>query len=46
MSALWSFVWAFLPGSVQAFILGLLALVALILVLKVIGLVLDAIPFL
>ncbi len=46
MSALWTFIWAFLPGPVQALILGFLALIVVILVLKVIGMVLDAIPFL
>lgn len=46
MSALWTFVWAFLPGPVQALILGFLALIAIILVFKVIGMVLNAIPFL
>lgn len=46
MSALWIFIWAFLPGPVQALILGFLALIVVILVLKVIGMVLDAIPFL
>ncbi len=46
MSVLWTFVWAFLPGPVQALILGLLALIAVIIVFKVIGMVLNAIPFL
>lgn len=37
---------AFLPGPVKAAIFGLLAILAVVLVLKIVKLVLDAIPFL
>lgn len=46
MAALWSFVFEWLPGPVQALILGLLAFLILKIIFKVIAMVLDAIPFL
>lgn len=37
---------SFLPASVQLLILGFIAIVVIVIVFKIIGLVLDAIPFL
>lgn len=37
---------AFLPAPVQAFVLGVLGLVLVVVVFKVVALVLDSIPFL
>lgn len=46
MSAILKILWAFLPVPLQIAILAFFALLAIILVLKVVALVLDAIPFL
>lgn len=44
--SLWHVIFSWLPAWVQAAILGLIALVAIIVILKIVALVLDAIPFL
>lgn len=46
MSALWTLIFGFLPAWVQVLVLGLISLLVIILVLRVIGMVLDSIPFL
>lgn len=43
---MWTIAFSWLPGWVQVLILGFIAIVVLILVLKIVALVLDAIPFL
>lgn len=37
---------AFLPGPIKAAIFGLLAILAVVLILKIVKLILDALPFL
>lgn len=46
MLELWSILFSWLPAWFQVVVLGLIALSVLLIVLKIIGLVLDAIPFL
>lgn len=46
MSALWTLIFGFLPAWVQVLVLGLISLLVIILVLRIIGMVLDSIPFL
>lgn len=46
MSALWSVLFSWLPAWVQVVFLGLVALVVILLVLRIVSKVLDAIPFL
>lgn len=46
MSALWTVLFSWLPAWFQVVILGLISLMVILLVIKVIGLVLGAIPFL
>lgn len=46
MSALWTVFFSWLPAWMQVVILGLISLVIIFVVIKVVGLVLDAIPFL
>lgn len=46
MSGLWSVLFSWLPAWVQVVLLGMIALVLILFVVKVIGFILDAIPFL
>lgn len=46
MSALWSVFFSWLPAWFQVVVLGFFALIVILLVLKIVGLVLNAIPFL
>ncbi len=46
MSALWSVLFSWLPAWAQVVLLGLVALVVILLVLRIVSKVLDAIPFL
>lgn len=47
MSAtLYQLMFSFLPAPIMAGVLGLFALVAIVIVMKIVALVLDAIPFL
>lgn len=45
-ATLYQLMFSFLPAPIIAGILGLVALAAIIIVMKIVGLVLDAIPFL
>lgn len=46
MSAVLRLFWAFLPAPVQIAILAFFAVIVILLVLKIVAIVLDAIPFL
>lgn len=46
MNALWSLIFGFMPAWVQVMILGIVSLVIIVLIIRVIGMVLDSIPFL
>lgn len=46
MTAIYQLLFAWLPAWVQVVILGLIALLAVIVIFKVVAFVLDAIPFL
>lgn len=46
MTSVLKILWAFLPAPLQVAILAFFALLAIILVLKIVAMVLDAIPFL
>jgi len=43
---MWNVLFSWLPAWVQVVILGFIALIVIFLIVKVIGLILDAIPFL
>lgn len=45
MSAVWQLLFAWLPVWVQVAILGFISLMVVLVILKIIGIVLDAIPF-
>lgn len=45
-ASLYQLMFSFLPGPIIAGVLGLVALAAIVIVMKIVGLVLDAIPFL
>lgn len=45
MSAIWTLFFGWLPAWFQVCILGFLSLIIIIIALKIIALVLDAIPF-
>lgn len=46
MAAFWSIAFSWLPAWVQVVILGLVAVIVILIILKIVGLVLNAIPFL
>lgn len=46
MSELWQLLFGFFPAWFQAFILGVLAVIVIIIVFKIVAFILDAIPFL
>lgn len=46
MAQLWQLLFGFFPVWFQAFLLGLLALIVVIIVFKIVAFILDAIPFL
>lgn len=46
MSVLFPLIFAFFPSGFRIFILGFLALLAVVIVFRVVAMVLDAIPFL
>lgn len=46
MGNLWTVLFSWLPAWFQVVVLGLIALTVIFLIVKVIGLILDAIPFL
>lgn len=46
MSSMWQLLFAWLPAWVHVLILALVAIAVVIIVLKIVGIVLDAIPFL
>lgn len=46
MSAVLKLFWAFLPAPVQIAILAFFAFIVILLLLKIVAIVLDAIPFL
>ena len=46
MSSVLKLFWAFLPSPIQIAILAFFALIVILLVLKIVAIVLDAIPFL
>ena len=46
MSAVIQFFWAFLPEPIQIAMLAFVAFLVIVLVLKIVAVVLDAIPFL
>lgn len=45
MTELWALLFGWLPFWVQAFIFVLIAIVMIVLVIRVVGAVLDALPF-
>lgn len=45
MTAIWQTLFGFLPASMASFLFGLFAVVVIFLVLRIIKIVLDAIPF-
>lgn len=46
MSVLWQMLFGFFPAWFQAFLLGVLAVIVIIIVFKIVAFILDAIPFL
>lgn len=46
MSVLWQMLFGFFPPWFQAFLLGVLAVIVIIIVFKIVAFILDAIPFL
>lgn len=46
MFELWQLVFGFFPAWFQAFLLGVLALIVVLIVFKIVAFILDAIPFL
>ena len=46
MRELWQLLFGFFPAWFQAFILGVLAVIVLIIIFKIVAFILDAIPFL
>lgn len=46
MFELWQLLFGFFPAWFQAFLLGVLALIAVLIVFKIVAFILDAIPFL
>ena len=46
MVVLWQMLFGFLPAWFQAFLLGVLAVIVIIIVFKIVAFILDAIPFL
>lgn len=46
MTVVWQMLFGFFPAWFQAFILGVLAVIVVIIVFKIVAFILDAIPFL
>ena len=46
MQQIWQLLFGFFPAWFQAFLLGLLAVIVIVIVLKVVAFILDTIPFL
>lgn len=46
MVVIWQMLFGFFPAWFQAFILGVLAVIVIIIVFKIVAFILDAIPFL
>lgn len=46
MSQIWTFLVAWLPAPLPTIFLGIISVVLVIIIVKVVGMILDAIPFL
>lgn len=46
MAELWQILFGFFPAWFQAFLLGVLAVIVIVIIFKIVAFILDAIPFL
>lgn len=46
MSTIWTFLVAWLPSPIPTIVLGVVSIIVVLLIVKIVGMILDAIPFL